>query len=146
MIAIVVEIHRSDKQVAVSARITILVVLQRVDAALAIIAAHADAQPWNTIIIYTQNTCITIGDVKFVRARTTSMDPVFCAEEVCLKAWQKLHLIAPILHASPKADACLMPCARQDGVLSLWTIDSEELIGHMMLIGTTDRNDDVSHP
>ena len=63
------------------------------------------------------------------------MYPVLLAEEGALESGKKLCGVAEPLVAAMELHADVVPCAGEDGVVALGTIDAEELIGLVVGIG-----------
>ena len=72
------------------------------------------------------------------------VNPTGIREVVGIQSGKELCLIAEILVTSPERDTRLVPCGRENGVLTLRAVDREEIEGLMMGIVQTDRYDDVS--
>ena len=73
------------------------------------------------------------------------MNPSSIGEMVGIQTSQELCLVAEIFVTSPERNTRLMPCRRQNGVLALMTINSEEIQGLMVGIIQSDGHYDVTN-
>ena len=132
--------HHRTLHVLVSVR-TGTVGTQGIAETVASITAQAQAQARDGVVVDAERTGIGIGDLEFVGASGTAADPTVVAEPVGIQSRQEHHLVTPVTGTSPEADARFVPCAGQDRILALGTVDPEELGGHVVLVSPADGHD-----
>ncbi len=116
----------------------------RVARSLTIVAAQSDAQTGNRVVVNACRDSVFVGNLKFIRTVCAALNPVAAAEAVGVQSGKELCLVAEIARASPETDTSLMPCTRQNGVLSLRTVDREEVKRFVIGVGQSERHDDMT--
>ena len=111
---------------------------------IAVITAQTDAQTLDGIVVDANGSSVVVGYFELVWAGGSVMNEVLGGETLGVQSGKELSLITPVLQTSPKGKSHLVPSVGHDGSLTLWTIDSEELVGFVIGVGVTYWHDNLS--
>ena len=105
--------------------------------ALAIVATQAQTKAWNRIVLQTEGYTIFISHFELQGIGCTFLNPVCVGEVVGIQSRQQLRLITELSVTAKERHTRLVPCAGQNGILALRTIDGEEVEWLVMSIVQT---------
>ena len=121
------KVTRDDSQRTLHSVIFRANLSQRIAETVSVISTHSDAQTLDAVVIDTGTYGIAVCNLELVRTVCSVMNEIVALETFRVKSGEQLYLIAPLLRTSPQRYTHLMPCIRQDGILTLRSVNREEL-------------------
>ena len=108
------------------------------------VAAETEAQAGDAQIVDAESTGQAVGRPELVGGGGAVVNPAGFVVEVAVESRQQLGFVAPVASSAPERDAGFVPGAGQYGVFPLRTVNAEEFVGSVVVVGHADWNNDVS--
>ena len=144
VVGVVGEVEGSYQHLPLILRIHAVGVLRiAVADALAVIAAQAQTKAGDRIVVQSEGYTIFISYFELQRIGCSLLDPVGVSKVVGVKASQQLRLVTELPVTAEERHTRLVPRRGQDGVLTLRTIDGEEVQRFVVGVVQTDRHHDM---